>query len=142
MMYQGNPSKGLEFYNLLNQSDEFTSELGKVTLASAKLEAEIILLLDRKGIGENHSKSTLGTLIRIAKKHKFFSKNEILCFSVILEQRNYITHNIYALFIDLIQETIFPKENLLDSDVHTYMEIALELRENLDGLAEVIKSKK
>jgi len=68
MMYKGEPSQGKEFYELLYQSDEFTSELGKVTLASSKLEAEIILLLKRKGITDNYEKATLGKLIAIVKK--------------------------------------------------------------------------
>jgi hypothetical protein len=34
-------------------------------------------------------------------------------------QRNYLTHNIYALFADLLEETILEKENLVDTDVPT-----------------------
>ena len=33
-MYEGTPSKGIDFFNLLNESVEFCMELGKVTLAA------------------------------------------------------------------------------------------------------------
>lgn len=141
-MYKGKSSKGLEFYNLLNQSEEFTSELGKVTLASGRLEAEFILYLSKNKVKGNYKKATLGTLIRIANENKLLSDNESLIFEQILKQRNYITHNIYALFSDLINETIMEKENLLDSDVILYTERAWQLRENLNGLSDIIKTKR
>ena len=141
-MYKGKPSKGIEFYNLLNQSEEFTSELGKVALASGRLEVEFILYLTRNNVKGNYKKATLGTLIRIANENKLLSENENLIFKQISKQRNYITHNIYALFSDLIDETIMEKEKLLDSDVHLYTERAWQLRDNLNGLSDVIKTKR
>ena len=141
-MYKGKPSKGLEFYNLLNQSDEFTSELGKVALASGKLEVELINFLTRNEINENYKKATLGTLIRITNENNLLTSNEKIVFEMISKQRNYITHNIYALFTDLIDETFLEKENLLDSDVHLFIERAWQLRQNLNGLAVIIKNKK
>jgi len=141
-MYKGKPSKGIEFYNLLNQSEEFTSELGKVALASGRLEVEFILYLTRNNVKGNYKKATLGTLIRIANENKLLSENENLIFKQISKQRNYITHNIYALFSDLIDETIMEKEKLLDSDVHLYIERAWQLRDNLNGLSDVIRTKR
>ena len=140
-MYKGEPTEGIEFYNLLVESDEFTSELGKVALASGKLEAELILFLMRNGIKGNYKRATLGTLVDRAKKNDLLDKNMIIALEQISKQRNYITHNIYALFTDLIDETILEKNNLLDSDVHLYLERAWQLKENLDGLADIIKQK-
>ena len=54
-------------------------------------------------------------------------------------QRNYLTHNIYSLFIDLLDETILEKNKLLDSDVHTYIERAWQLKKNLIALTEIIQ---
>ena len=141
-MYKGQPSKGLEFYKLLNQSEGFTSELGKVTLASGKLEAELILYLTRNKIKGDYKNSTLGKLIRLANENNLITTNEMLTFKMIKEHRNYITHNIYALFIDLRDETILEKEYLLDSDVHLYTDRAWQLAENINGLADIIKNKK
>jgi hypothetical protein len=140
-MYQGKQSSGTEFFSLLFESDSFTSELGKVALASSKLEAEIILLLKQKGIKEKLNKATLGKLIEIAEKEKLLDKNLTIVLKEISKQRNYLTHNIYSLFIDLIDETILERTNLLDSDVHTYEEKAWQLKENLLDLANIIEQK-
>jgi len=141
-MYRGEPSDGIEFYNLLNKSEEFTSELGKVGLASGKLEAELILFLKRKDIKGKYDKATLGTLIDLAEKNDLIDENMRISLKMISKQRNYITHNIYGLFIDLKDETILEKENLLDTDVTLYIDRVWQLKENLDGLADIVKNKK
>jgi hypothetical protein len=137
-MYKGVSSKGIEFYNLLFNNIEFCAELGKITLASGKLEVELILLLTRKNIDENLVKATLGRLIRIAKNNHLLGDNLIMSLELILKQRNYLTHNIYALFSETITETILERENLLDSDIITYVEIVKDLKENLLHLSKVI----
>lgn len=139
MMYKGEPAKGVDFYNLLVESDEFTSALGKVALHSGKLEAELILMLLRNKAKENFSKKTLGALIGMAKINNLLDNNLVTALKQISEQRNYITHNIYALFIDLIDETILEKADLLDSDVHTYLDRVHQLNENLEGLTDIIR---
>lgn len=140
-MYKGERSEGIEFYNLLLESDDFTSELGKVAMASGKLEAELILYLKRNGITENYKKATLGKLIKIGERNNLFDKNLTIDLKQISKQRNYLTHNIYALFIDLIDETILERRDLLDSDVHSYLEIAWQLKENLICLTDIIQHK-
>ena len=140
-MYKGEPSEGIKFFNLLLESDEFTSELGKVALASGKLEAELILFFKNNGIKEKYEKATLGKLINIGEKEKVFDKNLTAALKVVSKQRNYLTHSIYALFIDLIEESILEKSNLLDSDVHTYLDKVWQLKENLFALADIIQKK-
>jgi hypothetical protein len=135
MMYKGEPAKGLDFYNLLINSDEFTSALGRVALHSGKLEAELILLLSRNKAKENFSKKTLGALIDIAQNNNLLNNNLVAALKQISKQRNYITHNIYALFIDIVDETMLEKRDLLDSDVHTYLARVYQLNENLESLA-------
>ncbi len=140
-MYKGEPSKGVEFYNLLFESDEFNAELGKVTLAAGRLEAEMMLFFNRNGVKENFSRSTLGQLIKIGKKNNLFDKNLTVALEQILKQRNYLTHNIYALFIELIDEQDLVRSNLLDTDTITYINIAWQLRNNLIDLANLISKK-
>jgi hypothetical protein len=53
-------------------------------------------------------------------------------------QRNYLAHNLFDLLIGLIEETLLPRDELLDSDVHTYTEKAWLLEENLNGLADIV----
>ena len=140
--FKGEPIRGLKFYELLMESTEFTSELGKVTLNSGKMESELIQLLKRNNITNKFQKSTLGTLIRIAHENKILTDNEVKSFQLITKQRNYLTHNIYALLNYQIDETILEREDLLDSDVHTYVERAWVLNDNLKGLTETIKQMK
>lgn len=140
-MYNQVSSNGERFYTMLLESEDFTSELGKVTLAAGRLEAELILFLKRKGIDGNYKKATLGKLIELGRKNNLFEKNLTVALKQISEQRNYLTHNIYSLFVDLIEETILERSNLLDSDVQTYVGRAWQLRENLVSLANIIRQK-
>jgi hypothetical protein len=140
-MYKGESTDGLELYNLLMESVEFTSELGKVALASVKLEAEFIALLTRKNVKGNYTKATLGTLIKKAEESNLLDQNEIQAFKLLSKQRNYLTHNIYALFNGQIDETILERQNLLDSDVYLYQERAWQLKENIEDITDIIKRK-
>ena len=141
-VFKGEPTKGLKFYELLTESIEFTSELGKVTMNSGKLEAELILLLNRNNLVGKFNKAPLGTLVRISHENKLLIDNELISFELISKQRNYLTHNIYALLNNQIDETILEREDLLDSDVHTYTERAWVLNDNIKGLTEIIKRMK
>ncbi len=138
-MFKGEPKEGLEFYKLLVESEEFTSELGKVTLASGMLEAELIILLKRNEIEGKYKKATLGALIDKVKKNKLLDSNMIIHLRQVSLQRNYITHNIYALLSDLINETILERNNLLDADVDLYIQRAWQLKKNIIDLTDVIK---
>lgn len=138
-MYKGEPAKGIAFYNLLFDNDEFNIELGRVILAAGKIETELILYLKRKGVAENISKSTFGNLIKTGKRYNLFDKNLTIVLEEICMQRNYLTHNIYALFVDLLEETILEKDNLVDTDVLLYVDRAWQLKENLVGIADIIK---
>ena len=138
-MHEGTPSKGIEFFNLLNESDEFCMELGKVTLAAGKLEATLIESLEKKDINESLERATLGRLIKIAKHAEYIDNNLSLALESVCQQRNYLTHNIYALFSGLIEETILEKEDLLDSDVQLFIERAWQLQDNLNNLAKIAR---
>jgi hypothetical protein len=137
-MYAGKPTEGLEFYRLLFKSDEFCAEMGRVALASSQLEAELIQLLLERNVPVKVEGLPLGALVKAARKHHVLEGNELSVLDDLCSQRNYLTHNIYALFIDLIEETRLERSNLVDSDVHTYTECARQLRENLVGLAEIV----
>jgi hypothetical protein len=137
-MFKGIRKEGVEFFNLLLESDEFNIELGKVALAAGRLEAEIILYYFRNGVKDDLQHKTLGQLIKIGEKRDLLEKNLKNALELICLQRNYLTHNIYALFIDLIDETILERSNLLDTDVITYTDRAWQLRVNLIDLANLI----
>ncbi len=136
-MYKGEPTKGIEFFKLLYEDDDFCKELGKAVLAAGRLEAELVCYLNSKGIKEDTKKANLGRLIIFAKKHELL-KRMVPALEMIRDQRNYLAHNIYALFSGLVEEAILSRSDLLDSDVHTFTEIAWQLKENINGLADIV----
>lgn len=140
-MFKGEPVKGVEFYKLLLENENFSSELGKVALASGRLEVELMLYLSRNDVIVKNKLVTLGGLITICKRNNLLDKNLILSLQLISRQRNYFTHNIYALFTNLIDVTILERDNLIDTDVITYIDYAWQLRENLENLADLISRK-
>ena len=93
-MYKGEPIQGIKFYELLEKSEEFTSELGKATLVSGKLEAELIIHLKEHNVKGKYKRATLGTLIEKVEKNELLDKNIISASRMILKQRNYIIYNI------------------------------------------------
>ncbi|WP_422008810.1 hypothetical protein [Roseivirga pacifica] len=137
---KGEPSGGEDFFNLLLQTKDFCNELGKVTLLSGKLEAELILYLERNEVQGKLKMATLGTLIRIAKENDLLNANLHIALKAALTSRNYLMHNIYSLFTERIDETILPSSNILDSDVYTYEDKAWELRQALVGLIDAVQS--
>ncbi|WP_321371149.1 hypothetical protein [uncultured Draconibacterium sp.] len=137
-MFKGEPSSGVDFFNLLMENEEFNKEIGKLTLAAGRLEAELIRYYKRKDINENLSRFTLGKLIEFGKNNDLLERNLVYALENTCKQRNYITHNIYALFTELIDETVLPKNDLIDTDVLTYTDKAWETRNNLINLADLI----
>jgi len=135
---KGEPSEGLDFYSLLRENDEFCKELGRAVLASGRLESALKCYINREQLNPKIKKFTLGQLIDFAEKHKMLS-GMVCSLEILRDQRNYMTHNIHALFSGLIVETILGRTNLLDSDVHVFTERAWQLTKNLDGLAEILE---
>lgn len=127
-----------EFYTELSRDDEFCIELGKAVLAAGRLESELIRYLTNAGVSSDLRKANLGRLIRAAKKHELLS-DLVPHLEELNGQRNYLAHNIHALFHGLIEETVLERNGLLDSDTHTFMERAWQLAENLNGLADIVE---
>lgn len=139
-MYKGEPSGGVEFYSLLYADDDFCKELGRIILAAGRLETILIRYIKKHVPDENTVRATLGRLIDFAEKHQLLTRI-IPALKTLKVQRNYLTHNIHALLSGLIEETILESTELLDSDVHLYTERAWQLKENLNGLAEIIEER-
>lgn len=130
-------AEGLEFYKLLYADDEFCKELGRAVLAAGRLEAELTKYMDNKKVGVKIKKATFGTLIEYARKHEMLTKM-VPVLEIMRDQRNYLAHNIYALFSGLIEETILPGYGLLDSDVDLFTDRVCQLTEDLNWLADVV----
>ncbi|MDH5366332.1 MAG: hypothetical protein OEW67_05050 [Cyclobacteriaceae bacterium] len=139
-MYKGINVTGTEFFNLLYESVDFTSMMGKMTLASSRLESQILLFLKNNDTDLTNDKATLGKLIIMLVSKKLIDKPLEDFLNLVKDQRNYLTHNISALLSDLMVETILERHNLIDSDVSTYIDRAYELKENLNELADIFKN--
>jgi hypothetical protein len=136
-MRKGESVSATAFFKLLIEDDEFCKQLGRAVLAAGQLESEVKLFLSRNEITQDTKKKTLGNLIELLKSKKLLSKVQPVL-EQLRDQRNYLTHNIHALFAGLVEETILPRTDLLDSDVDVFMERALQLAENLLGLADAV----
>jgi len=134
---RGERAGGLEFYTLLCEDDEFCKELGRAVLAAGRLESSLKRYINNNAPDEDTKKATLGKLIQAAEKHQLLSKM-VPALDMLKDQRNYLIHNIHALFSGLVEETILESTGLLDSDVGLFTERASQLKENLEGLADII----
>jgi len=138
-MYRGIEIEGSAFFDLLMQSDEFCIQLGKLTLTASRLEGELILLLKRLGEKEDIENFNMGRLIRRLKKFDSLENSTMSWLEEECQKRNYLTHNIFHLLHDIIAQTILERDDIIDSDVHTYTERAWQTQKNLLGLCELIK---
>jgi hypothetical protein len=136
--WKGEPVDGRAFYALLSSDDKFCAELGRAVLAAGRLETSLKQYIVDKAQHPDLTRSTLGTLITVARNCRLLSKM-LPALEMLKDQRNYLTHNVYALLSGFVQETILEGSNLIDSDVHTYTERAWQLAENLNGLAEILE---
>jgi len=140
-MRKGVPAEGLKFFRLLYEDDEFCMELGRALLAAGRLESELTQYLNENVADKEIRQASLGRLIIFAKKHLLLSKL-LPALEILRDQRNYLSHNIHALFAGVVEETILDRSNLLDSDVDTFTERAWQLKENLNGLADIINKQR
>ena len=136
-MRTGESLEGVAFFKQLSADDEFCMELGKAVLAAGRLEAELIKYINDRGLAENTNKANLGKLVRFAKKHELLELM-VPALEILNDQRNYLAHNIYALFSGLVEETILPRTELIDSDIDVFTERAWQLSENINGLADIV----
>ena len=137
-MRKGDPVAGLAFFRLLYDDDAFCAELGRAILAAQRLESAIKELLQLNGSAMDTTHATLGRLISFAESEKLLTQM-LPPLRMLRDQRNYLAHNVHALFSGIVEETILERDNLLDSDVDTFTERAWQLKENLNGLAEIIE---
>src|SRR3990170_2835480 len=138
-MRKGEPIQGIAFFELLSRDAKFCEELGRAVLAGSRLETELKRYLTVNGVSRDTKRATLGQLISLAKEHELLTR-ALPAFETLKMQRNYLAHNVHALFAVLIEETILPRTDLLDSDVDMFTERAWQLAENLNGLADALVS--
>jgi hypothetical protein len=137
-MGKGELINGPRFFTLLCADEHFCAELGRAVLAAGRIESALKCYLATTAPASDTTRATLGKLIQFCEKNHLLTQM-IPGLELLRDQRNYLTHNIHALLTNLIEETMLERENLLDSDILTYTERAWELKNNLNGLAEIVE---
>lgn len=132
---------GKQFFKILSEDQEFCAQLGRTMLAASVIESELKLYLKANSVDTAHRPLTFGQLIGLLKKYQLLVKMQP-ALMMLKMQRNYLAHNLHALLIGMIDETLLPRENLIDLDVHTYRDRARESEENLMGLSETISKER
>ena len=119
------------------EDQEFCEQLGRAVLAAGKLEAELRLYLAANSITHDTKRASLGQLIELVKQQRLLRQMQPVL-ELLRDQRNYLTHNVYPLFAGLIEETILPRSDLVDSDVDVFTERASQLAYDLYGIARIV----
>ena len=132
---------GKQFFKLLSKDSEFCAQLGRTMLAASVIESELKLYLNAKSVDTSDRPLTFGQLLGLLRKHQLLVKMQPALETLKL-QRNYLAHNLHALLTGMIEETLLPRKNLIDLDVHTYRDRARESEENLVGLADLISKER
>jgi len=140
-MRKGELTEGIEFFELLHQDQGFCEEFGRAMLSAGKLEAEFIAYMKSNDVSEKFKRASLGKLINYAKKHNLLEKI-VPHLTMVKKQRDYLAHNIYALFSGAIEETMLERSGLLDSDIDLFTERARQLQENINHLSGIIANEK
>lgn len=153
-----NKINGEKFFKELYENEEFCNKLGKIILLAGKLESLLIKLIENSSNSTNYN-LTMGKLIDKVENQELLPKNTIEVLKLLCEQRNHLTHNIFIILSDLIEDSklleninsnssyikreIFKqlleeKEEFSYDDVQLYIERAYQLEDNLMHISESI----
>ncbi len=129
----------LEFFDQLYRNCEFCSQLGKVTLAAGRFEFNLRAYLILRGVNVSQRDASLGPLIARLENHGMLSENGVRVLRGLKDQRNYLTHCLFDLFLARVDETLLPRPDAYPPDLTVYTEKAWELEQNLLGLNAIVE---
>ena len=113
-----------------------------MTLAVGRLEATLKSFLIKAGIRTNLKKDTLGLLAaRLANYYNDMRSDELSLLNEIRTQRNYLTHNLYSLISNQIDEGSITGIGLLPLDVGAYIINTKALVEHIDVFIDILDRK-
>jgi len=130
----------LNFYELLENSDEFCRALGKAMLVASKLEILIKQYLRLHGNVVPEKRATLGNLIDILRRNGHLTINGEIHFGQAGIQRNYLIHNLYGSFVDEIEEKLLPVDDLVEMDVEIYTDQVQQTITNFEAYVTVVQA--
>jgi len=124
-----------EFFSILFHNQNFCAALGRVVLAAGRLESLLREYLELNGVMVKEWEATLGKLTLLLKDNNLITRNGEMHFNDMKSQRNYLTHKLFDLFAERIEETVLPRTDLLNSDTEYFTERADILANDLDHFA-------
>jgi hypothetical protein len=125
-------------YETLGADQDFAAALGRMTLASARLESDVRVFLTLNGVTVGET-VTLGGLVQKLQKSQLLSDNGLGIMRTLTRQRNHLTHKLYDLFACRIGEDLMRRDEL--EDVGLLADRAWVLENNLNGLAETAEKR-
>lgn len=131
---------GADFFEVLISDSEFCMRVGRAFLECGRLEGNLIRYLEKKIPSKNFAKRSLGQLIRIAETYEALDQNFLTHLKITKDQRDYMAHNIHALFTGLVEQTILPNE-VVAEDIDTFREYAIQFEEGAIVLADSVEEK-
>jgi hypothetical protein len=129
-----------EFFRLLYNESEFCDAVGKIMLAAGMLETNLRIYLRARDVEGVRANSTLGRMVTLLKKHQFLSRNGEMHFDDLVMKRNYLAHSLYDLFSSVIDETILPRNELVEMDVQIFAGRAQELAKEFFHFSKLVVS--
>jgi hypothetical protein len=124
----------MDVYERLSKDSECCAALGRMTLASARLESDLRVFLTLNGFKVGAS-MTLGGLVQKLGTSGMLSDNGLRILRTLKRQRNYLTHSLYDLFPARVDEDLMTRDEL--EDVSLLAERAWILEDNLNGFSEI-----
>src|SRR5215471_6287443 len=103
-----------EFFSKLYEDKAFCTGLGRVVLAAGRLESMLREYLSLNGVTIKEREATLGNITSIMKQQNLLTQNGVIHFAQLTQQRNYLTHRLFDLFAEKIEETLLPRTDLTD----------------------------
>jgi hypothetical protein len=128
----------VETYEDLSADHGFCESLGQMALAAARLESDLRAYLVLNDILVS-DKATLGTLVTSLRRNGLLSENGNGILRTLTEQRNYLTHSLYDLFVARIDEGLMLREELEEKSLLS--DRAFVLQENMIGVAETAEER-
>ena len=125
----------LKFFETLYKDAEFCEALGRMAMASGRLESDLRALLSLKGFDVPEDRATLGVLISELNRLHLQNENDVRVLRHLKRQRNYLTHSLFDLFAARIDETLILRRGLGPGDETVFTEYAETLEEDFRILA-------
>jgi hypothetical protein len=132
---------GREFFEQLYEDDEFSAALGRLTMSLDRFESNLRAFLKTSGAKTVDGRATIRELIPRLKAHGFVTDNGVKVLNAVEFGADYLTHRLFDLFSERIDETALPRTDLVPADTILYAERARDAGYELDELSKIVEKR-